>query len=248
MFTPGGIGATLSPTSAIFFTTTPAKGARIRVFWSWASLKPRSALACASAASAILTRLAAASRWSTASDVLAGQVLGEPQLALALGEVGLGPLHGRARALHRRLVVDRLEPGEHLAGADDAALLDAQLGEAALDLGRDDGLAARDHVAGGREHRRSRARRHVARDGGRRRRDLGRREGLLRPPGVEAEQHQRDREQQQQRPAPRARARPLAVDLEGSQLTFQVRHGRSPRKSSVPKVLRPPDPGSLENR
>ncbi len=31
MFTPGGIGATLSPTSAIFFTTTPSNGARISV-------------------------------------------------------------------------------------------------------------------------------------------------------------------------------------------------------------------------
>ena len=37
MFTPGGIGATLSPTSAIFFTTTPLNGARITVFWSCAS-------------------------------------------------------------------------------------------------------------------------------------------------------------------------------------------------------------------
>ena len=37
MFTPGGIGATLSPTSAIFLTTTPPNGARITVFWSWAS-------------------------------------------------------------------------------------------------------------------------------------------------------------------------------------------------------------------
>ena len=58
MFTPGGIGATLSPTSAIFLTTTPLKGARITVFWSCASAKDRSAAACASAASAILTRLA----------------------------------------------------------------------------------------------------------------------------------------------------------------------------------------------
>ena len=28
MFTPGGIGATLSPISVIFFTTIPANGAR----------------------------------------------------------------------------------------------------------------------------------------------------------------------------------------------------------------------------
>ena len=32
MFTPGGIGATLSPTSAIFLTTVPEKGARMTVF------------------------------------------------------------------------------------------------------------------------------------------------------------------------------------------------------------------------
>ena len=65
MFTPGGMGATLSPISAIFFTTTPPKGARITVFWSWASEKARSAFAWATWASAMRTRLAAASRWST---------------------------------------------------------------------------------------------------------------------------------------------------------------------------------------
>ena len=32
-FTPGGMGATLSPTSAIFLITTPLKGARMNVFW-----------------------------------------------------------------------------------------------------------------------------------------------------------------------------------------------------------------------
>ena len=36
-FTPGGMGATLSPTSAIFFTTVPVKGARMRVLASCAS-------------------------------------------------------------------------------------------------------------------------------------------------------------------------------------------------------------------
>ena len=98
-FTPGGIGATLSPTSAIFLTTTPANGARITVFCSCASAKARSAWACASCASAILTRLAAASRWSTATIFWLREVLRQPELALVLGEVGLGALHGaRGRA------------------------------------------------------------------------------------------------------------------------------------------------------
>jgi hypothetical protein len=39
-FTPGGMGATLSPTSAIFLTTTPVNGARMTVFASCASAKP----------------------------------------------------------------------------------------------------------------------------------------------------------------------------------------------------------------
>ena len=78
MFTPGGMGATLSPTSAIFLTTVPANGARITVFWSCASARltsafdcdwlavarSRSALACASAASDMRTLLFAASRVS----------------------------------------------------------------------------------------------------------------------------------------------------------------------------------------
>ena len=66
MFTPGGMGATLSPTSAIFLMTTPANGARMTVFWSWASTKARSASCWASWASAIRTRLSAASRSSSA--------------------------------------------------------------------------------------------------------------------------------------------------------------------------------------
>ena len=37
MLTPGGIGATLSPTSDIFFTTVPANGARMTVLASCAS-------------------------------------------------------------------------------------------------------------------------------------------------------------------------------------------------------------------
>ena len=38
MLTPGGIGATLSPTSAILRTTVPVNGARMFVFWRSASL------------------------------------------------------------------------------------------------------------------------------------------------------------------------------------------------------------------
>ena len=43
MFTPGGIGATLSPTSAIFLTTVPANGARMTVLSSRASVERTSA-------------------------------------------------------------------------------------------------------------------------------------------------------------------------------------------------------------
>ncbi len=65
MFTPGGIGATLSPISAIFFTTTPLNGARISVFCSSASFSATSACDCRSAASDTRTRDNAASRSSS---------------------------------------------------------------------------------------------------------------------------------------------------------------------------------------
>ncbi len=63
-FTPGGIGATLSPTSAILRRTTPVKGARMRVLQNCASATDRLAFDCATAASAMRTRLSAASRRS----------------------------------------------------------------------------------------------------------------------------------------------------------------------------------------
>ena len=52
MFTPGGMGATLSPTSAIFFTTVPANGARITVFGELRPAQRRSACDCDGAAAA----------------------------------------------------------------------------------------------------------------------------------------------------------------------------------------------------
>jgi hypothetical protein len=167
-------------------------------------------------------------------DLLARQVLRQPQLPPVLAEVGLGALHGRARAGDRGLVVDRLEPGEDLALAHDGAFLDAQLGEPALDLGGDHRLAARYHVAGGGQDRRAGARLHVAAHRHRDGLDLGRGERLARAHPVEDEDPQGGGQQQQQRPAPGARALAVAVDLERGKLAFEVRH--------VP-LLKPEDPG-----
>ena len=157
-FTPGGIGATLSPISAIFLTTTPAKGARISVFCSWAS---REGVVGLRLRELRLGDPDTAGRRVTlvdSDDLLRRQVVSQPGLPLVLGEVGLGALHGGARPKDRRLVVEGLEPRDHLALAHHAALFDLQVREAALDLGGDDGLSARDHVARCRQDRRARAR------------------------------------------------------------------------------------------
>jgi hypothetical protein len=92
------MGATLSPTSAIFFTTTPPNGARMTVFCSWASAKARSAFAWASWASAMLHAARRGVALVHGHDPLGGEVLRELQLANVLGEVGLGSLDRRLRA------------------------------------------------------------------------------------------------------------------------------------------------------
>src|SRR5207249_1514022 len=72
MFTPGGMGATLSPTSAIFFTTVPVNGARMMVLASDACAKERSARACDTAAS--LTRARLSVVWRVSVDMIFSSV------------------------------------------------------------------------------------------------------------------------------------------------------------------------------
>jgi hypothetical protein len=157
-------------------------------------------------------------------DLLRGEVLRELQLPDVLGEVGIGPLYRSLRPIDGGLVVDRLEPGDHLALTHHAALLDAQVGEAALDLGGHHGLATSHHVARGGQDRRARARLDVAAHGGGDRLHLGRREGLLRAQRVETDQDDGHGEEQQERPAPGAPRLAAPVDLEGGELALQVRH------------------------
>ena len=125
MFTPGGMGATLSPTSAIFFTTVPVNGALMTVFCSCASAdvqircdllarRPmraaRRRCAWPSAASINDTRLFAASSESTGSNFSPLRRSATPELATRLGQVGLCASDLRLRRPDLRIALLHLRP------------------------------------------------------------------------------------------------------------------------------------------
>ena len=188
MFTPGGIGATLSPTSAIFLTTVPANGARMTVFCEL-RLREREVRGVAlcgrrdelrrdrrAPARARPRRCERGSLWlraaSRGTSLLGDQsARGLTQLPARFGQIGLGALDGRVGRtlrrgglLHLRLrardagdEVGALQPGDHLAFCTRLPS-STRSSESRPWIFGDDGLAARDEIAGGGQHGRARRR------------------------------------------------------------------------------------------
>ncbi len=133
-FTPGGIGATLSPTSVIFLMTTPSKGARML-----GELQQR--LLHLEIGFVLLDRglLDADFRVGGINRILrhdfaVEQPLLQTGLAFHLRQIGFGILDIGFRLGNRRHVVSVFQTSDDFPAADDASLFHPQFREATLNL------------------------------------------------------------------------------------------------------------------
>jgi hypothetical protein len=131
-------------------STTPVNGARMTVLLTARATRPRLGLQRGVRhPDAAVGGLQGVAR----QHALALQLLRQTELPPLLRQVGLGAQHRGLGALDLRGVVGVLETGQDVPLLHPAAFLDAQLGQASLDLRRDDRLAARHDVSRRGQHR-----------------------------------------------------------------------------------------------